>query len=363
MQHTIEKYNLQNEITVDYSYYIYFDAQFMIRTKLSDRADLISSHTMTMELLEILMDKLFINIINDDNNLQKFHTNISKLFDNKNLTFTFLMKLRKIFIDNNKVAHERHLTSFITEKFIYHDNMYIDLVFDNKDLPWDYNRRVLFMKDCTLDHVYNHQDLFTNWNHVMARDDINDEFIEKTIDKPWKWHWISYYKNISLEFIEKYIDRPWYFPALIYHPKMTLEFVEKYRDKICMTSYIVAYNGYQRNMKIKCDQMKYKYIEHNTRCDVCKKYMARINNYMNQMYYNDRLLIIPGICHTSNNEINMMTVNDKTIYKYFIPQKRKEKEIDGQLKKLLDEYNNLLMTYTISKFKSLGKSKKIAAGV
>ena len=35
------------------------------------------------------------------------------------------------------------------------------------------------------------------------------EFIEKHIDKPWNWDYISMNKNITVDFIEKHINKPW----------------------------------------------------------------------------------------------------------------------------------------------------------
>ena len=57
------------------------------------------------------------------------------------------------------------------------------------------------------------------------------EFIETHIDKPWCWDKLSHNKNITLEFIEKYIDKPWSWKNMLSNPKLSKKIRIKYMDE------------------------------------------------------------------------------------------------------------------------------------
>jgi hypothetical protein len=75
------------------------------------------------------------------------------------------------------------------------------------------------------------------------------EFVEKYIDKPWKWgkNGLSGNPSITMEFVEKHIDKPW---CLSSNPSITMGFVEKYIYKQGLSGWIWGEDGLSSNPSI-----------------------------------------------------------------------------------------------------------------
>jgi len=71
-----------------------------------------------------------------------------------------------------------------------------------------------------------------NWWYISYNPNITMEFIEKHPEKTWCWQEISQNPNITMEIIEKYPDKPWEWVYISSNPNITMEFIEKYIDKI-----------------------------------------------------------------------------------------------------------------------------------
>jgi hypothetical protein len=66
-----------------------------------------------------------------------------------------------------------------------------------------------------------------NWHSLSRNDNVNLQFIEQTIDRPWDFNYLTY--KIPLSFINKYIDKPWNFEYLT--SGAPISFIEKHIDR------------------------------------------------------------------------------------------------------------------------------------
>jgi len=55
--------------------------------------------------------------------------------------------------------------------------------------------------------------------------------LEKYLDKPWNFYYLSRNPSITLDFIERHLDKPWNWDYLSRHPNITLDFIERHLDK------------------------------------------------------------------------------------------------------------------------------------
>ena len=71
-----------------------------------------------------------------------------------------------------------------------------------------------------------------NWGWISMNPNITMEDIENHPDKPWNWYCIFKNPNLTMEFIEKHMDKPWDWMLISRNPNITMEFIEKHIDKI-----------------------------------------------------------------------------------------------------------------------------------
>ena len=38
---------------------------------------------------------------------------------------------------------------------------------------------------------------------------VTMEYVEKHLEKPWDWEWVSYNPNLTFEYVEKHLDKDW----------------------------------------------------------------------------------------------------------------------------------------------------------
>ena len=64
---------------------------------------------------------------------------------------------------------------------------------------------------------------------IFSQVKLSEKFIEKyIIDELWSS--LSYNDNITLEYIEKNLDKPWKFKVLSSHPCVTMEFINRHLE-------------------------------------------------------------------------------------------------------------------------------------
>lgn len=115
------------------------------------------------------------------------------------------------------------------QQFSNNENVNWDIVINNPDVKWDYNAimdRCGFNKTVFESNPYYRWD----WNVVSFNIDVNSPTFEKCKSK-LSFEILSLNKTVDENFLEKYIERNWDWFNLTHHPNISLKFIVNHRNR------------------------------------------------------------------------------------------------------------------------------------
>ena len=104
---------------------------------------------------------------------------------------------------------------------------------------WDYHA-FSFNVNVNTDFIINNNDnCKLNWFELSRSKCVTMDFINKHLDYPWKWNYVTLNSNITIKFVKMHIDKISNFTNLSYNPSITWDDINENKDIPWNWNYII----------------------------------------------------------------------------------------------------------------------------
>ena len=132
-----------------------------------------------------------------------------------------------------------------------HNNFKIDWVYENPELPWNWNEGIsdnfnlelswiennldkdwnfsLVSKKCELSWIKKYPDWNWDWKEISVNQNFGEVLIDEFKDKDLYWNYVTRNKNFKLSWIDKCPDKEWYWSRIYKFHNIDLNFIKKYK--------------------------------------------------------------------------------------------------------------------------------------